>query len=322
MAATGAGIKDYYRILGISPDADAKTIKSAYRKLARQYHPDVNKTREAEERFKEINEAYEVLSDPERRAKYDRLRQGFAEQEARSRGPGYQRVRTGWTTMGGPGGIDFDLGEFSSLFEDLFTGTTRPRPEPAHVPEQTVTLTLEQVMTGTTVKLTVEKSVPCPVCHGRDPHCPRCSGVGRVVTPQSFDVTVPPGVESGNVIRVGNHARLRVEVAPHPRFRRQGADLRARMTVPVPLAATGGELTVRPLTGPPLSVRIPPHTNSGQVLRLKGQGLPRRGGGRGDLLLEVNLRFPEPFTAREDELYRQLAAEPHRETGGGELHAD
>lgn len=303
--------KDYYKILGVDENADEKTIKSAYRRLARQYHPDVS-GKAGEEKFKEINEAHEVLSDPAKRQEYDRLRRSWANRQARNQGPGFQRVTTDW-----------DPGEFSdwgSLFEDLFAGTattqTRTVTRERAAPTETVRLTLEQVATGTTVALTVSEVRPCVVCHGTDPDCPRCGGLGQVAEPKKFDVTIPPGVEEGAVLRVGSHARLKVEIAPHPRFVRHGADLHGRLMVAVPVAATGGEVRVQPLVGEAVMVKIPPHTNHGRILRLKGLGLPERGKKtRGDLLLEVTLRFPEPFTAADDQLYAQLRAQ-HDEVGG------
>ncbi|MDA8192914.1 MAG: J domain-containing protein [Thermaerobacter sp.] len=302
------GPKDYYKTLGVDDKADAKTIKNQFRRLARKYHPDVSGAG-GEEKFKEINEAYEVLSDPKKRAEYDSLRRGFAARQARNQGSGFQRVSTDWDSG--------DFSEWGHLFEDLFGGAGgRTAARERAVPEETVQLTLEQVATGTVVALTVQDFKPCVVCHGQDPRCPRCQGAGQVAEPSRFDVTVPPGVEEGTLLRVGRHAQLKVSVLPHPRFVRQGADLRGQLMVAVPLAATGGELRVAPLLGEPVIVKIPVHTNHGKILRLKGLGLPVRGTRRvGDLLLEVVLRFPEPFAAADDRLYQELRGQ-HAETGG------
>ncbi|OLZ09714.1 DnaJ C-terminal domain-containing protein [Sulfobacillus thermosulfidooxidans] len=308
-----AAPKDYYKILEVDEKADQETIKKSYRRLARKYHPDVS-GKAGEDKFKEINEAYEVLSDPKKRREYDQMRLGYAHRQARSQGPGYQRVT-----------FDGGFGDWGSIFEDLFSQagadngfTTRTRTQ--NVPEETVTLTLEQVARGDTIQLTVSEPQICPVCHGTNPDCPRCGGLGQVMEPKKFAVTIPPGVEAGSVLRVGNHARLRVEIAPHPRFVRQGNNLIGRLMVPVPLAATGGEVPVKPLVGETVMVKVPPHTNQGKMLRLRGLGLPQRGTSvKGDLLLEVTLRFPEPFTAEDDKLYQQLRAN-HKEVGG-EIHA-
>jgi DnaJ-class molecular chaperone len=304
-----AAPKDYYKILGVNEKADAAAIKSAYHRLARQYHPDVSKDA-GEEKFKEINEAYEVLSDPKKRAEYDRFRRGFAERESRSQGPGFRRVAHDWAPE------DLDLGGFGSLFDDLFGSASHSSPPP----EEQVRITLEQVATGATVTLTLQDVKECVVCHGHDRSCPRCGGLGQVSEPRRFEVAIPPGVRNGDVLKVGDRARLKVEVVPHPRFSRQKDDLVGRLMVAVPTAATGGEVSVRPLVGEAVSVTVPRHTNHGRVLRLRGLGLPHRGGsGRGDLLLEVVLRFPEPFTPEDDALYAQLAA--HHQEAGGEIRA-
>lgn len=300
--------KDYYKILEVNEKADAAAIKKAYRRLARQYHPDVS-GQTGDEKFKEINEAYAVLSDPERRAEYDRLRQGYTEFQSRGQGQGFRRVAHDWSSQ--------DLGGVGSFFEDLFSGrVNRANPASRGVPEESVRLTLEQVASGTTIALTINEMRECVVCHGRDATCPRCGGLGQVSEPRQYDVRIPPGIEDGDVLKVGDHARLKVEVAPHPRFQRQKDNLVARLMVAVPVAAVGGEVSVRPLVGEDVRVKIPRHTNHGKILRLKGMGLPHRGSAvRGDMLLEVVLRFPEPFSADDDALYQRLRAH-HQETGG------
>ncbi len=310
-----AAPKDYYKILEITETADAAAIRAAYRKLARKYHPDVS-GKIGEERFKDINEAHEVLSNPKKRREYDQMRRNFANRKARSQGPGYQRVSRDWD--------GFDVSDFGSIFEDLFSGSnttkTQQRPKP-DTPEESLVVTLEQVASGATVPITVSQIRPCSTCHGADPNCTRCGGLGQIMEPQRFEVKVPAGVEDGTVLRVGTHARLRIQVAPHPRFQRQKNDLVGRLMVTVPVAASGGQVTVTPLTGEPVALTIPAHTNQGKVLRLRGLGLPDRASAttRGDLLLEVTLRFPEPFSSEDDRLYEQLKALHHE--SGGDVHA-
>lgn len=307
-----AAPKDYYKILEVDEKANAQSIKQSYRRLARKYHPDVS-GKAGEDRFKEINEAYEVLSDPARRAEYDRLRRTYAERQSRRHGTGFERVAHEWSTD--------DLGSFGSFFEDLFTGSREPtRSSTRAVPEESVRITLEQVAQGMTVALTVNDVRECVVCHGHDPDCPRCGGLGQVSEPKRFDVVVPAGIEDGAVLKVGEHARLRIEVAPHPRFHRQKDNVVGRVMVSVPVAAVGGEVPVKPLIGEEMMVKIPRHTNHGKMLRLKGLGLPHRGSSlKGDMLLEVNLRFPEPFTPEDDDLYQQLIS--HHQEVGGEIRA-
>lgn len=320
-----ATIKDYYQILGVDEKATEQEIREAFRRAARKYHPDVNKSKDAEEAFKRINEAYGVLSDPEKRAQYDALRRGAAFAEARRQGPGYRRVDHDFNDLfRNRGGPEFDLDDLGSLFGDLFGRFRRDGGRGAAetaVPEEKVSLTLEQVMTGTTVHLTLTEMEPCPRCRGAGGNCPACSGSGRVPRAQGFDVTIPPGVRDGTVLRVGPHARLRVEVLPHPRFTRKGSDLVGKVKLPVPTAALGGEVDVRPLVGEPVKLKVPPHTNQGKVLRLRGLGLPDpKGGARGDLLLEVELFLPEPLTIADERLYRELARH-HGGAQGGEIHA-
>lgn len=308
-----AAPKDYYKILEIDEKADQETIKKAYRRLARKYHPDVS-GKVGEDKFKDINEAYEILSNPQKRREYDQMRLGYAHRQARSRGPGYQRVT-----------FDEGFGDWGSIFEDLFSQagndtftTTRTRTQ--NVPEETVTLTLEQVARGDAIQVSVSEPQVCPVCHGVNANCSHCGGLGQVMEPKKFSVTIPPGIEAGAVLRVGNYARLRVEIAPHPRFVRQGNNLIGHLMVSVPVAATGGEIPVKPLIGDPVMVKVPAHTNQGKILRLRGLGLVQRGTQvKGDLLLEVTLRFPEPFTTEDDKLYQQLRANHHEV--GGEIHA-
>ncbi len=301
--------KDYYKILEVEEKADAAAIKKSYRRLARKYHPDVS-GKAGENKFKEINEAYEILSNPGRRAEYDRVRRQFAERESRRQGQGFRQVSHDW------GGSDFQ--GFGSILDDLFSGAgerTRWTP-PRSTPEETVRITLEQVASGSRVSLTVNDVKECVVCHGRDSGCPRCGGLGQVAEPRRFEVKVPAGVADGDILRVGEHARLRIEVEPHPRFHRQKDNIVGRLMVSVPVAAVGGEVEVRPLVGEAMMVKIPRHTNHGKMLRLKGMGLPQRGSGmKGDMLLEVALRFPEPMTAEDDQLYQELRSR-HQEAGG------
>ena len=311
-----AGPKDYYKILEVDERADAKTIKSAYRRLARKYHPDVG-GKGQEERFKAINEAYQVLSDPAKRAEYDRLRRGYANRASQSWGPGFHRVE-----RERPGAGDE---EWATLFEDLFSGmgtnwsgggATANAGRSASVPEDEVSIGLEQVAQGSRVTVHVDELEPCPQCRGNTLDCARCGGLGRITVPKKFEVTIPPGVEDGTVLRVGDHARIKVKVRDHPRFVRQGRDLRGRLQVAVPVAAIGGEVEVKPLVGERMMVKIPRHTNAGKILRLRGLGLPERGKtSRGDLLLEVELTFPLPFSEDDDRLYLELL-KAHGDKGG------
>jgi curved DNA-binding protein len=269
-------MKDYYAILGVPRNATQEEIKRAYKRLARQYHPDVNKSPEAEEKFKEINEAYAVLSDPEKRKIYDTY---------------------GTTTPPPPpppGGYDFsgfDVEDFSDFFQELFGGGLfgrSRRPRRGRDVRAELPLTLEEAFHGGERVLEVG---------------------GRRVS-----VRIPRGVQDGTTLRVPGMGGpgdppgdllLTVRLLPHPRFRLEGQDLYATLDVPAPIAVVGGKVRAMTLEGP-VEVTVPPRTQAGRKLRLKGKGFPGPTG-RGDLYLEVRLTIPERLTPEEEALWKRLA---------------
>jgi curved DNA-binding protein len=307
--------KDYYKILGVAKTASAKDIKATYRRLARKHHPDVNPgNKQAEARFKEINEAYDVLSDPEKRRRYDELGANWS---------AYQQ--SGWPPPGGPfgrgrvrvkvGGFEEgDLGGFSEFFRTFFggggfggrgfggreaggwsgedlEGGFGVRPAPSADIEREVELTLEEAVLGTTRTLR--------------------GGSARTV-----EVKIPPGMRDGSRIRVSGEGGkaggkagdlyLRVRLARHPRFEVQGDDLVTAATVPLTTAVLGGEVEVATLNGR-ASVKIPAGTPPERVFRLKGQGLPLQGRQEhGDLLVTVRVKLPSSLSRRERELFEEL----------------
>jgi DnaJ-class molecular chaperone len=286
--------KDYYRILGVDRTADSKAIGEAFRRLARQYHPDVNKDPQAAEKFKEINEAYQVLSDPEKRARYDQML------ELRERGMAWDQVftrpgggpRAGeWTVLFGEGGDLF--GGFSEFFRRFFADLgTGPFEAARGWPEPTVTATaeisLEEAFRGTERELVVRNGYP-----------------------RRLTVRIPPGVRSGQKVRVRGAADgdvyVEVRVRPHPVFTREGDDLVCEVPVTLTEALLGAEIEVPTLAGK-VTVRVPPETQPGQVLRLRGLGMPRLGGGgRGDLLVRLKVVLPRGLSAEERRLVEQLA---------------
>ncbi|MCS6846006.1 MAG: DnaJ domain-containing protein [Caldilineales bacterium] len=306
--------RDYYKILGVDKNADEKEIKRAYRRLARQYHPDVNPgNKQAEERFKEINEAYEVLSDPEKRRKYDQLGanwqayqrtgadpSGFDWSQWMAGGPGGSRVRVE------VGDIEDLFGEsgFSDFFQAIFGGggfrtatgaRARPQARRGRDVEQPVQITLEEAFHGTQRILSID---------------------GR-----RLEVKIPPGVRTGSRVRVAGEGYpgagdgpagdlyLVVEVLPHPIFERDGDDLRCEVPISLTTAVLGGEVTVPTLTGRGV-LRIPEGTQPGQVFRLRGQGMPnlRNPNERGNLLVKVKVQLPEKLTEEQRRLFRQLAS--------------
>ena len=287
--------KDYYKILGVAKTATDKEIKAAYRKLARKHHPDVNAgNKEAEARFKDIGEAYEVLGDKEKRKQYDEL---GANWKAYSRG-GPQ----GQPWPGGGARIDFEdlggAGGFSDFFRTFFSGGGGGFGEEAFAPasdaEGEVELTLAEVCRGTTREVTV-------------------GGTRRRV-----EVKIPPGVREGSRVRVaGEGGRgaggrrgdlyLRVRVAPDPTFERKGDDLQTTLRAPLTAAVLGGEGQVPTLEGS-VGIKIPAGTPAGQVFRLRGHGLPKLGtpGERGDLLATLAVELPRTVTDRQRELFEEL----------------
>ena len=327
--------KDYYRILGVDRKADDKTIKSAYRRLARKHHPDVAKGKDSGDRFKEINEAYEVLSDPEKRRRYDSL------------GPDWQRYTQ--APAGGPGGgpgggfgVEYDLGgagDFSDFFrtifgdmagragsrgegvrlEDLFRGGRSARGGDV---QAGIEITLDEAFQGARKTFAMDLEEPCPTCHGsghvkRQP-CPTCGGSGAQAVRRQVDVKIPAGVKSDQRVRVAGEGAgaagargdlyLSVTVAPHPFFERKGEDVHLALPVTAPEAALGTTLEVPTLRGK-VSMKIPPATSSGRTFRLPGYGMPRlKGGGPGDQLVTVKIVMPSDVTPAERELYEQLKA--------------
>ena len=330
--------KDYYRILGVDRQADEKAIKSAYRKLALKYHPDV--ARGKEDRFKEVTEAYEVLSDPEKRQRYDTL------------GADWQRYATG--PAGGPGGgFTYttgnvgDVGDFSEFFRSIFgdlgaragrgtgsrgvsiedllgdIGGRGPRGRARGQDVQAgVEITLDEAYHGVRKAFTLEDDEPCPTCQGAGnvsgKSCAACGGTGWRRHRRQIDVRIPAGVRTGQRVRVSGEgggqsgARgdlyLAVTVAPHPLFERKGDDLRLELPITAPEAALGASVEVPTLRGR-VSIKIPAATSSGRTFRLPGYGMPRgKGGGNGDQLVRIRIVMPAELTSEEREFYERLRA--------------
>nr|WP_218875368.1 J domain-containing protein [Leifsonia naganoensis] len=297
-------------MLGVPRSADAKEIQRAYRELARKYHPDVNKQPGAEERFKEISEAYHVLADSESRAQYDRFGPEFrhyasAEREPasasrRDGGRGGRRPRPGpgpsgfsWSSAqgaAGPGGTAVD---WDDLFGDVF-GSMRGMDA-----EADLELTVEEAYRGGPRTLVLS---------------------GPDGSRQTFDVQIPAGVLDGQRIRIsggGNAGRqdggtgdlvITVRVRPSRRFRLDGKDIEMDLPIAAWEAALGSSVPTR-APGGQITVRVPPGSSSGRRLRLKGQGMPQAGGKAGDLFAKVKIMVPPHLSERERELYEQLKHE-------------
>jgi DnaJ-class molecular chaperone len=316
--------KDYYQTLGVSKSSSEKEIKQAYRKLARKYHPDVNPgDKSAESRFKEINEAYEVLGDPEKRRKYDELGANWRMYEqAQQQGQAWPGDMGGsWNiNMGGPGGYRTMTEEemqdlfgnqdpFSDFFRTFFGGgggretsgrqrAGRARSQKGRDIEHEVELTLEEAFHGAMRRISIKQGG-----HAR-----------------SVDVRIPAGVKDGSRVRAAGEGEsgsnggasgdlyLRVHLRPHPIFERKGNDLHAKIAVPVTTAVLGGEAQVPTISGS-VRLKIPETTQSGQVFRLKGHGMPVVGKSdeRGDLYATVDAQLPRSLTKEQRQHYEALS---------------
>lgn len=332
--------KDLYEVLGVARGASEKEVRQAFRRLARQYHPDVNPgNADAETRFKEINAAYEVLSDAESRKKYDRWGENWRHSEQLE-----EMERRGFRQGGAQGAgngqaFEFDLGDLGDLFgggqgrpaagsgggggifDSLFRrGGGRARGQDI---EHSTRVTLEEAYRGTTRTIEVrDRAEVCRVCGGdgklAGALCHACRGTGTAAALRRIEVSIPAGVDSGTRVRVagkgapgagGGNAGdlyLLVEVAPHARFERHGDDLNVDIDVPVADAALGGEVGVPTLKGRTLMLTIPAGTQGGKTFRLAGQGMPRQRGGFGDLHARVRLVLPEPMTEEQRRLFEEL----------------
>src|SRR5215813_5167434 len=331
---------DYYQTLGFARAATVDEIKKAYRKLARKYHPDVNPNdKTAEEKFKEVSEAYEVLSDPEKRKRYDQLGANWKAGADFTPPPG-------WTPYG-PGGweggrVEYgDLrdifgggagaaGGFSDFFETLFgarRGAARGAPFAMRGQnmEAEMEIGLEDAHRGTTRAITIQSPSPCPACNGsgvlNNKPCPTCRGVGAVMRPKTLDVTIPAGVREGSVIRLAGQGEpgsgnapsgdllLRLRLKPHRLFSvTSEGDVQIDLPVAPWETALGARVSVPTLDGS-VEMTIPAGAQGGQRLRLRGQGLNRRGGGRGDEYVRLKIVTPPRPTEKEKELFERLAAE-------------
>ncbi len=349
--------RDYYEILGVQKNASPDELKQAYRRLARQYHPDVNKAPDSEEKFKEINEAYAVLSDDEKRSVYDRY--GHA----------------GIKGMNGAPDFSTDFGNFADIFEEFFGGLggfgrssqrTRNAPRRGADLQYKVELTFEEAIFGADKEIEITREEVCSTCHGSGAEpgtspqrcptcggtgevrqvrqtllgsmvqvltCPNCNGRGEIINnpchtcsgrglerkTRKKTVSIPPGVDTGNQIRLTGEGQpgvnggpvgnlyLVVEVKAHKYFRRRNNDVLLDLNVNIAQAALGAEVEVPTVDGPE-KLRIPAGTQPGKVLRLHNRGVPYlRGSGRGDQLVMINVEIPKYLNAEQRQLFEQLA---------------
>ena len=337
--------RDYYEVLIISKSADEGEIKKAYRKLAMKYHPDRNPgDTEAEEKFKEISEAYEVLTDPAKRQVYDQY--------------GHEGLQRGGGASDFGGGFS-DI--FGDVFSDIFGGGGRGGQRRGSDLRYIMELTLEEAVFGLERSIKIPKLETCEVCEGsgaaagsKPKDCPTCRGMGQVRIQQGFftlqqtcpqcrgsgkivadpcapcrgagrvrsektlSVTIPPGVDTGDRIRLSGEGEagasgapagdlyVQINVKPHEIFERDGTDLYCSVPISVVTAALGGELEVPTLTGN-ATVKVPEATQSGKTFRLRGKGVPNvRGSGIGDLMISVVVETPVKLDKRQREILREF----------------
>ncbi len=280
-------MKDYYKILGVDRQADDKEIKSAYRKLARENHPDLhNGDKEVERRFQDINEAYEVLSDADNRRQYDQLGSQW---------------RQGGRTQ--PSESHYDFSEFENLFRAAGRERTRKRVSELHAELE---ISLSEAFNGTTRKLEIQTLLTCPECHGAG--CTRCGGFGQIPHTQSVEVKIPAGSSEGSQVKVGD-VLITILLRSHPDYEIKGRDLIRNLKVGLYQAVRGGQSKFRTLAGKEVSLKIPPESQNGRSFRLKGQGLPGSGQeASGDLYVRLDVVLPTELSERERQLFDELAS--------------
>lgn len=331
--------RDYYEIMGVARNTSQEDLKKAYRRLARQYHPDLHsgsRKSQMEQKFKELNEAYEVLGNPEARKKYDRYGHRWQEAEA------YEKARR--QAGAGPGmGPEFEFREgygegfdFGDIFETFFRQRSRPGTGAGFKGfatkgedlETAVRLTLREVMSGATRLVELSEPIPCSTCGGmggvQGRMCPTCGGAGRRNEVKTIEVKIPVGVQHGTRVRVAGKGApglqggkrgdlyLTVELVPDQVFRPEGADVHVTLPIWPWEAALGADVLAPTLTGA-VRIKVPPGSRSGEKLRLKGKGLHTSSKQRGDLLITLQIVMPSPLTEQDRQLFEQLGKEPRQD---------
>lgn len=329
------GTKDYYEVLGVSRNATENEIKAAYRKLARKHHPDLNPgDKAAEERFKELQEAYSVLSNAERRKLYDQYGENWRVVEQTGQAPpppGWEGVRASGEQQAG--GFDFggfDFGEFRAgaggvedIFEELFGRARRARRSARGQDiEAEIELSLEEAHRGGRRALQMQTAEICSTCQGagvigENQICQTCGGAGRVLKPRTIEVNIPAGVRDGSMVRLAGQGGagfggapagdlyLRIRLRPHPTFTVRGDDLEIEVPVAPWEAVLGARVEV-PTIEKQVELVVPAGAQAGQRLRLRGQGLNKRKGGRGDLYVRLEVVVPREVSDEERRLYEEL----------------
>lgn len=330
--------KDYYEILGVPRTATAQEIKAAYRKLARKYHPDVNKATDAGNKFKDLNEAYEVLSDKQKKQRYDSLGASWNQESEFTPPPGYENFGQGFSGFGGARGFSgSDFGEFSDFFESIFgeargqsqhsqqrryshgpSRQSKHQEEKPKNPDITEDLLLEpeDLMIDSSKSIRVSYMDKCSSCSGRGSNCYICGGSGYSTVSKVLNVKIPKGIKEGAKIRLSNEGRvddygnkgdlfLIVKFKEHPDLKIEGNEVTSDLEISPPEAVFGTISEVKTLHGV-VKVTVPAGTQSGKQLRLKGLGIPLKTGGFGYHIAKIKIVVPQNLTAQEIELYRKL----------------
>ena len=341
-----ANLQDYYEVLGVKREASDDEIKKAYRKLARKFHPDLNPgDKTAEEQFKQVQAAYDVLANAEDRKLYDQYGENWraVKSGAGAPPPGWEQAQhPGGPRAGGQGGFDlndFDFrgdysgdfggfrgggGEGFDIFEEIFNRAGRGRSARrgrGRDVEAELGLSLEEAHRGGRRTLQMQAAEVCPTCDGSGVKdgktCPTCGGAGEVLRPKMIDVNIPAGVRDGSTIRLpaqggaGSNGSepgdlyLHIRLRAHPLFHVNGDDLEVELKI-APWEAVLGAKVEAPTIDGKVEVTIPPGTNTGQRLRLRGQGLNRRNGGRGDEYVRMKIVVPKEVSADDRRLYEEL----------------
>ena len=334
--------RDYYEVLGVTRSASADEIKTAYRKLARKFHPDLNPgDKAAEERFKELQEAYDTLSDPENRKLFDKYGENWkaVKQGGGAPPPGWEGART--TGGSQPSGFDFSGFDFGGvgrgggsgaggvgfdIFEEMFSGAggrggRGRRRERGDDVEAQLELSLEEAHRGGRRTLQMQAAETCTTCKGtglvQDKTCETCGGAGQVLKPKTIEVKIPAGVRDGSTIRLAGQGGagmngtqpgdlyLRIRLRPHPVFTVRGDDLEIELPIAPWEAVLGTKVEVPTIDGK-VDLTIPAGAQSGQRLRLRGQGLNKRAGGRGDEYVRLKVGTPKEISDDERRLYEEL----------------
>jgi len=334
--------KDYYALLGVPRTANDADIKKAFRKLAREHHPDVAKDKKrAEEKFKEINEAYEVLGDTSKRKRYDELGANWKSGSEFRPPPGWDGFNGGRTRpQSGPGKADFEFQfggtGFSDFFEQMFGArqaggagrsgrmAEEDLSERGRDVEGDLMVTLEEAMRGSQRAVNVRRAVACDGCSGTGRRgqrvCPECGGEGRAAKSETYQVKIPAGVSEGQRLRIAGRGEvgarggaagdlfLRVRLAKHPDFEVEGHNLIYEAAVAPWEAVLGANISVPTFEGR-VNIRIPAGTQNGQKLRVRGRGLPHRNGDKGDLIVATSIQVPTQITDSERVAWEKLAQE-------------